>query len=65
MKPSDKSPEITKFLEDFFGRSTAIESDTCVTCGLPVTAFRNELSVKEYQISGMCQSCQDSVFGTD
>lgn len=25
--------------------------------------FRDELSAKEYYISGMCQSCQDSVFG--
>lgn len=25
-------------------------------------AFRNELSAKEYYISGLCQSCQDSIF---
>jgi len=24
--------------------------------------FRDELSAREYYISGMCQSCQDSVF---
>lgn len=27
--------------------------------------FRNEVSAKEYYISGMCQACQDSVFGVD
>lgn len=27
--------------------------------------FRNEASAREYYISGMCQSCQDSVFGED
>lgn len=27
--------------------------------------FRDELSAKEYYISGMCQDCQDSVFGKD
>ena len=27
--------------------------------------FRNELSAREYAISGMCQACQDSVFGVD
>lgn len=27
--------------------------------------FRDELSAKEYTIGGMCQSCQDSVFGTE
>lgn len=35
----------------------------CPTCGEPVSEFRDELSKKEYQISGMCQSCQDEVFG--
>lgn len=37
----------------------------CATCGDgPVTreSFKDELSVKEYGISGMCQKCQDSVF---
>jgi hypothetical protein len=27
--------------------------------------FRNEISAREYYISGMCQDCQDSVFGED
>lgn len=27
--------------------------------------FRDDLSVREYRISGMCQSCQDGVFGGD
>jgi len=25
--------------------------------------FRNELTLREYQISGMCQECQDDFFG--
>ena len=29
------------------------------------TPFRDALSAREYQIGGMCQSCQDSVFGTE
>lgn len=39
----------------------------CPTCGTDILAgsFRNPLSVKEYGISGMCQRCQDSVFGLD
>lgn len=28
-------------------------------------AFRNKISKKEYTISGLCQKCQDSVFGVD
>ena len=35
----------------------------CVTCRQPVAEFKNELSRKEFAISGMCQKCQDSVWG--
>ena len=37
----------------------------CVTCDNKITDmdFRDEISIKEYGISGMCQECQDSVFG--
>jgi len=27
--------------------------------------FRNEISWREYHISGLCQKCQDGVFGND
>ncbi len=36
---------------------------TCPTCQKPYTGFVDDGSIKEYRISGMCQSCQDSVFG--
>ena len=32
-------------------------------CGKSVTGFRDELSAREYKISGLCQNCQDEVFG--
>lgn len=35
----------------------------CPTCTQPVGEFRDDLSRKEFSISGMCQKCQDSVFG--
>lgn len=63
--PSKKSPEMTNFLDRMFGRTFAIESDLCVTCSGPAEKFRDDLSRKEYTISGMCQKCQDSVFGVD
>ena len=48
-------------------RQTCIEEGICVTCdeakGLIATSFRDDVSRKEYAISGMCQSCQDDVFG--
>jgi uncharacterized CHY-type Zn-finger protein len=58
-----KSPEIQNFLEGVFGTGTAIKNRKCVLCGEDVGEFRDELSIKEYGISGMCQSCQDDVFG--
>jgi len=67
--PTEKSPAITQFLEENFGRSTAIQENVCVPepigCGRPVdmSEFRDDLSRREYRISGLCQSCQDAIFG--
>ena len=61
--PSEKSREMEAFLEDAFKRTTHITNDRCVTCGKDATEFNDDLSRKEYTISGMCQVCQDGVFG--
>lgn len=65
--PSDKSPQIENFLEQNFGRTTAIINNKCVPapagCGGPAEQFRDVLSRKEYTISGLCQVCQDKIFG--
>ena len=52
--------------------ASPIENGRCAAkpfgCGRPVnptTDFVDELSRKEYQISGLCQSCQDSVFNDE
>lgn len=53
-----------KIVESVFpGTMEKIEKKICPTCNKPVGEFRDELSKKEYKISGMCQVCQDSVFG--
>tara|TARA_R100000963_G_C4614381_1_gene83764 strand:+ start:129 stop:359 length:231 start_codon:yes stop_codon:yes gene_type:complete len=44
-------------------RVGAVAEASCVTCSGEASSFRDSLSQKEYTISGMCQSCQDSVFG--
>lgn len=62
--PSEKSPHIESFLEKKFGRTSAITADVCVMCGSDASEFRDALSRKEYSVSGMCQNCQDAVFGT-
>ena len=65
--PSEKSPQVRTFLEKFTGREAAIRADRCVEqpfgCGMPATQFRDDLSRKEYTISGLCQRCQEKVFG--
>lgn len=63
-EPSKKSPAMEDALQRMFGRTTAIKADVCVLCKKPATKFRDALSRKEYAISGMCQDCQDKVFGT-
>lgn len=68
-KPTTKSAEIDRALYRLFGtpRVDCIESDVCVPspvgCGGPATEFDDELSRKEYSISGLCQKCQNKVFG--
>ena len=43
-------------------RSLSMFNFECPTCGGPIDKFRDELSQREYRISGMCQVCQDEVF---
>ena len=66
-QPSEKAPEIDAFLTSLLGidRKESIGTKTCATCGADVEldSFKDELSLKEFHISGMCQHCQDSVFG--
>jgi endogenous inhibitor of DNA gyrase (YacG/DUF329 family) len=44
-----------------------IDQHKCPTCGNFIRRgeFRDVLSLKEFRISGMCQTCQDSVFEED
>ena len=48
----------------FKGRTAreCIESGKCVFCDEPFLCFKDKLSQKEYEISGMCQKCQDETF---
>lgn len=62
-----KSPEMERVLSGIskalFGRERS--STQCVTCGSTSVQdedFRDGLSIKEFGISRMCQSCQDEAF---
>jgi hypothetical protein len=41
----------------------SLQLGLCPLCGDIPGSFRDALSAKEYRISGMCQICQDRVFG--
>lgn len=42
-----------------------IAQGICVNCKSAAVEFKDALSRKEYGLSGLCQVCQDKVFGTD
>ena len=71
MIPSDKHPEMERHLTKLFGfdRRANITADKCspppMGCGGPATDFRDDLSRKEFSITGMCQACQDKFFIPD
>mgnify|MGYP001562628328 CR=1 FL=1 len=66
-KPTEKSPAIDAVLTALTGKSRNVQitANMCMTCEDPNMHFRTELDVKEYRISGMCQTCQDKVFGME
>ena len=65
MQPSYKTPEMDAGIKEVFGidRKAIIKSNHCSFCDSPDLDFRDALSRKEYSISGICQTCQDKVFG--
>jgi len=65
----NKDEKIEKFLNKVallsgyrLTRSQAIAKKICVQCGQKAINFKDELSKKEYTISGFCQICQDNYF---
>lgn len=69
-EPTHKHPAIEAMMDQILGhpgaRAESIKADICVPapigCGGPASIFDNDLSAKEYTISGLCQKCQDRVF---
>jgi hypothetical protein len=59
MKPVDTIP-------GFKPMRDAVCSGHCPFCGTNINEFsdfKDELSLAEYRISGLCQKCQDKMFG--
>lgn len=49
----------------FAGRRESIAAHRCTLCSKEIMGFRDEISAREYRLSGMCQTCQDEFFDPD
>lgn len=61
-----KKPDLNKPAFKVFGKAGKhIQDGKCPLCSAKINAkdFKDETSKKEYSISGMCQKCQDKIFG--
>ena len=65
--PTQKSENIDSFITNIFGidRKQNIMDGICVSCKSPATEFDSNMSYKEFCISGLCQKCQDKIFGAE
>jgi hypothetical protein len=69
-EPTKKSEAIEDVLTDLAGadRRETIKQDVCIPppigCGGPANEFEDEMSRREFRISGLCQACQNKVFGS-
>ena len=66
---SNKSPAMRRIVSSLIDeKGNVYDRADCVTCDktdLKPSDFKNELSIKEFGISRLCQECQDKVFGND
>jgi hypothetical protein len=64
--PTEKNRSLSNFLDGLLPegvtRQDSIQKDICATCRKPATDFSDDMSRREFCISGMCQACQDAVF---
>lgn len=61
----DKYPAIVSFLKEIVPHDPT--TGVCSMCGKEVVEeeFVNQVSKREYQLSGMCQACQDGFFESE
>lgn len=66
-RPTSKHPDIDSMFAIMFGasRTESVEANRCISCNNPAPeeSFRDAISLKEFTISSLCQTCQDGVFG--
>jgi hypothetical protein len=68
-RPTGELPPMRPVDHIFAGRREAIAMGLCmrppIGCGNGATEFDDEASLKEYEISGLCQKCQNEAFGRE
>jgi hypothetical protein len=66
---SERSEELRRVVDGigrgFFGRTVAEahEAGVCIACGQLAVVFSDDRSKQEYDLSALCQACQDKTFG--
>lgn len=42
-----------------------LNDGTCANCGkrVAISSFRDKLAMREYEVTGSCQECQDEMYG--
>lgn len=65
--PSLHKPNIGKSysIKTYPEKDEMIKQHKCADCGKKIVSsdFKDKLSKKEYECSGLCQDCQDKIFG--
>lgn len=66
-EPTYKPPSVEAVLTHLAGQSRVdtIRADKCMMCPCEANEFNNDESFQEYRNSGMCQHCQDTIYGPD
>ena len=61
------TPELSPVAKKMFPEAqNQIDAGKCPLCGAEINGveeFRDEASIREYGISGLCTKCQDKTFG--
>ena len=66
MNPTTKAPALDVLISKLAGKSRELQraEKLCMLCHGDASKFNDFLSLKEYTISGACQTCQDNIFGS-
>lgn len=65
MEPTPYAHTRERYFQNVLGvdRMATIRNNKCTHCGGDAYWFKDQLSKTEYTISGMCQKCQDDIWG--